>query len=77
MFIYFLGILFGSVLALVGLIATIVALGCIDPIDHIWSIPMLIVGIAFMWGSCNRMVEVRVSEELQQQQVVEEVNNEI
>ena len=66
-------IVIGIICFLVGLIATIIAFACVDPIDHMWSIPLMILGVFFVYISFNNMVDCRVNEKLQQYNIVQNV----
>lgn len=68
-------IVIGILFALIGLIATIIAFGCLDPIDHIWSVPLLILGIVIVYICGNNIVEIKVNERIQQYNLVGKVSD--
>lgn len=57
-------IIIGSILAVIGLIATIICFSC--PIEHMWTVPLLLLGIFLVFCAYNKLIDIKVNEALKE-----------
>ena len=62
-------IIVGIICTVIGFVATIVCFAC--PIEHMWTVPLLLLGIFFIYMGCSKFVEIQVNEELNNNVVYE------
>lgn len=64
-------IVVGIICTTVGFVATIVCF--INPIEHLWTVPLLLLGIFFIYMGCSKFVEIQVNEELNNRIIYENI----
>lgn len=63
--------IFGIIFTLIGFIATIICFAC--PVEHIWTVPLLLIGILFIYTSGTELIDIKVEEELNNRIIYENI----
>lgn len=63
-------IIIGGIIAvLVGFIGFVLTFTCLDVLEQLWAIPLMLIGIFMIYTAGNSIIETSVNERLQQYQI--------
>ena len=64
-------IVIGIICTALGFVKTIVYF--IDPIEHLWTVPLFMIGIIYIYMGCSKYIEIQVDKELNNRIVYENI----